>query len=238
MRTPSAPELLAAWERGQAASHVERALLLLAAGEPGETAGALAALSIGRRDARLLLLRERLFGPRLESLTACPACGERLELALEVADLLGEADSPDPPVEGLWLELGDRRVRFRLPTSHDLIAVSSAESAHAALLERCVEEVQGEGPWLPSQLAAPLAARMAEVDPVADLELALHCPACDERWAASFDVVSYLWAELDAWAQRALREVHLLARAYGWSEASILSLSPSRRLAYLEMVGA
>jgi hypothetical protein len=33
-----------------------------------------------------------------------------------------------------------------------------------------------------------------------------------------------------------MREVHRLARVYGWREADILSMSASRRQFYLEMV--
>ena len=39
-------------------------------------------------------------------------------------------------------------------------------------------------------------------------------------------------------AKRLLMDVHLLARAYGWSEAEVLALSPARRRFYLEMVEA
>ena len=45
-------------------------------------------------------------------------------------------------------------------------------------------------------------------------------------------------AELATQAKRLLREVHFLARAYGWREADILAMSARRRQAYLEMVGA
>jgi len=37
---------------------------------------------------------------------------------------------------------------------------------------------------------------------------------------------------LSARARRLLRDVHELARAYGWSERDILELSLTRRLAY------
>ena len=47
-----------------------------------------------------------------------------------------------------------------------------------------------------------------------------------------------LWAEISARAQHLLREVHLLASAYGWSEQQILELSPTRRASYLRMVSA
>jgi hypothetical protein len=240
MRDLSAAELLEVWERGRGADPVRRALLLLGAAEPHTPADELAALSIGRRDARLLRLRECVFGGRLEAVTSCATCGERLELAFGVGELLRSVDAEPGPEEAppLELEAAGYHVRFRLPTSADLVAVAEAgATAPVALLERCVEEVEGTEAELPPELADALASRMAEADPGADLELALTCPACAGRWTAPFDIVAYFWAEIEVWARRTLREVHRLASAYGWSEPAILALSPQRRQAYLELLG-
>ena len=78
---------------------------------------------------------------------------------------------------------------------------------------------------------------MAAADPQADVELALSCPACGHAWPAAFDIASFLWTEVDAWARVLLHEIHALASAYGWREADILALSPRRRRAYLELIG-
>ena len=62
------------------------------------------------------------------------------------------------------------------------------------------------------------------------------CPACTFTWSEPFDIVTFFWAEIDAWARRLLADVHVLASSYGWSERDILALSPVRRQYYLEMV--
>ena len=77
---------------------------------------------------------------------------------------------------------------------------------------------------------------MAQADPQADVQLALSCPACSHQWQSVFDIVSFFWSEMNAWAYRILREVHILASAYGWREADILAMSPYRRQLYLKMV--
>src|SRR5258708_7818916 len=64
---------------------------------------------------------------------------------------------------------------------------------------------------LPSEVVQAAAARLAEADPGADLRLAVSCPGCGHQWRAVFDIVSFFWSELDAWAGRMLREVHILA---------------------------
>jgi hypothetical protein len=53
-----------------------------------------------------------------------------------------------------------------------------------------------------------------------------------------FDVVSYLWGEIEDWAERLLRDVHSLAAAYGWSERDIVGMSALRRRLYLELANA
>ena len=239
MRPLSTSELLSVWERGQARPVAERALALLAAACPDETPDALARLSIGRRDALLMTLREWTFGPRLVSLAACPDCGERLELDMAVADL--RVPSPGPAPERLEMTVDGYEIALRLPDSRDLAALSGEAGLPALrqrLLDRCLLSVRrrGKEASLPEELAEAAVARLAEADPQADVHLDLSCPACGISWLAAFDIVTFFWREIEAWAARLLREVHALARAYGWSEGEILSLSPRRRQIYLQMV--
>lgn len=80
--------------------------------------------------------------------------------------------------------------------------------------------------------------RMAEADPCADVRLELDCPLCQHRWQSSFDIVSHVWLEIEAWARRIIGDVHLLASVYGWHERDILSMTEARRRAYLDLVEA
>lgn len=236
MRALSAAELLAAWEQGQGRPPVQQALVLLAAACPDAHPDALADMCIGRRDARLLDLRERIFGSQLVSLAICPSCGERLELSFDTADIRAADAPPDDP---LALAVAGYEVTFRLPNSRDLLAVAGRGEAgdpRRRILDRCLIDARGPGSDLPPEVAHAIVARMAEADPQADVQLALVCPACERPWNAAFDIVSFFWSEINAWAIRTLRDVHALASAYGWREADILAMSPWRRQCYLEMV--
>jgi hypothetical protein len=251
MRPLSAAELLAVWEWGAVRSPLERGMVLLAAACPEDSPEDLLHLTIGGRDARLLELRELTFGPQLESQIACPACDERLELNIAVADLLASAPPAAPPAEtGYRLEHDGWRVRFRLLDSLDLFGTAEAgadlTSVRLALLRRCVLAVaapqEGESgglpeKGLPAELEAALLARIELLDAAGSLSFALACPACSHNWIAPFDILSFFWAEIEAWVHRTLREVHLLAEAYGWRESDILALTPWRRQAYLELTG-
>ena len=94
---------------------------------------------------------------------------------------------------------------------------------------------------IPAGIAAALESEMtgtiAAADPLAEIALELACPDCAATWSAPFDIVRFLWSEVDAWAARTLDEVHVLASHYGWSEAEILALSPQRRQHYRDLIG-
>jgi hypothetical protein len=214
---------------------------LLAAAFPERAPDHLAAWSLGRRDRALLDLRERLFGPSLEALATCPTCGARVELAFRAGDLHAPyAEDALPALAAKDAAGHAYTVRMRPLASADLLAVESAPS-RVALLERCVLAAEnGRGPTafgdLPPEVVEACALHLAAGDPQAEIAFPLACPECAAAWDAPFDITDYLWSEIDAWARRALREVHLLALAYGWSEREILRLTERRRQAYLKMV--
>jgi len=145
----------------------------------------------------------------------------------------------------LSLTVDGYEVQFRLPNSQDLVAVAESGDAAAGrrlLLESCLlaarlgDEDKSAGE-LPTDLVESLTARMAQADPQANVWLNLACPSCGHRWQAPFDIASFLWRELNFWAERTLQQVHSLALAYGWTEADILALSPWRRQYYLNLAG-
>ncbi|MFC7737936.1 hypothetical protein ACFQX4_19350 [Roseomonas sp. GCM10028921] len=242
MPSVSAPDLLSAWEAAGPHRPARRALALLAATDGGTIEGA-AGLSIGARDARLLELRMELLGPELQGLADCPRCGTTVEFACDARGLLC---APAAEAAELRVALGPWRVRLRPPDGADLVAIEDAaglEQAVRHLLERCVQEAEHDGEpvpaaALPPEVAAAIGERLGEADPQADVTLGFGCPACGFAWDAAFDAAAFLWTEIEALAQRMLDEVHLLASAYGWTEAEILRLSPQRRRRYIERIGA
>ena len=151
----------------------------------------------------------------------------------------------DGPARGTGLELvnGHYHVEFRLPDSIDLCAVEAEAEGELSLrlLERCVTSATARGQTirpvdLPDEVVKEVSERMSQADPQAEIGLSLDCPGCAHRWREPFDIGSFLWAEVNAWASRTLFDVHQLAAAYGWSEAESLSLSPRRRGIYLELI--
>lgn len=86
-------------------------------------------------------------------------------------------------------------------------------------------------------LQSTISGTVASIDPLAEIELKLDCPVCAASWSAPFDIVRFLWNELDDWAARILSQVHILASNYGWSESEIVALSPQRRQYYQDLIG-
>lgn len=245
MMVPTAQTLLTVWEAQHAAHPLRRALALLDAAWPDVGQRAWAAAPVGERDAWLLTLYERLFGPDLRTLATCPQCGERLETDFRTADIRGARTPALPaPQTPRRLHCDGYTIEYRLPDSDDLLAVSTLRSdGVAALLARCVlsaahDDTPCAAEELPPRATARLAEAMSRADPDADVRISLNCPACAHAWKTGFDIVTHLWLELEDWAQRTLAEVHALARAYGWGEGEILALSPTRRQLYLELVRA
>ncbi|MGF6289674.1 hypothetical protein [Paraburkholderia youngii] len=89
---------------------------------------------------------------------------------------------------------------------------------------------------LPVAVCDAVAEAIAGLDPQAGIEFDMTCPACGRAFVAELDAASLLLEELDARARQSLREVHILASQYGWSECEILSMSAARRARYVELI--
>jgi hypothetical protein len=210
--TVGGPALLSLWERAAPLPPLERSLALAEAA--GAARAELLQQPLGATHRGVLTLRQGVLGGPLAATAACPWCQERVEFALAVPDVLA-GDVP-APVAG-----------WRAPTPVDLMAAAQADDPVAALRTRCQDSV---GPGPADEL-------LADADPLAELLLDLHCPACGTGFAVDLDIGSYVWQELDAAARRLLLEVATLARAYGWTEPQVLALTPARRAAYLRIAG-
>src|SRR5262249_8466831 len=100
------------------------------------------------------------------------------------------------------------------------------------------EGVEVDAMALPDEVVQAVIEAMAQADPQAEVQIAFECPNCRQTWSQAFDILTYLWCEIEDWAQRLLLEIHTLALAYGWSEREIPEMSARRRSLYMDMVGA
>jgi hypothetical protein len=245
VRTPSAAELVRVWELGFGRVSWYQAVLLLAPAFPASTFDALAALSVGERNVRLIALRARLFGSSVEATVACPRCSVPLEFAFDVLELCPPAHDPEarrPAPFDVALD-DELTLTCRPATTADLAALPGGDSPaqRGALIQRLVLAARRAGelvdpPELDECAAERIASALEDADPFAQTLMAFACAACGHEWNAPFDVVSFLWSEVTTQVHRILEDVQRLARSYGWSEGSILAMTGVRRRFYLERV--
>jgi hypothetical protein len=230
--------LLALWESALGCNAWQREDVLVAAA----TSGSLP-LSLGERNAALLRWRRRYGGRVLPLRATCPRCAAELDFALDTEALCANGESARA-IE--TLQLGSRRVSFRLPTSDEVRGLASlhrdVDSLATALLECCIVEIDGEARptthGVDDELRTAIVERMEALDPRASLGVALRCMACAHEWEAPLDVAAMLWPELRRRAEQVLLDVAALARAFGWAERDVLRMSATRRGAYLQLAGA
>lgn len=242
MRALTARDMLTIWERGVGQSVQQRALTILSVGFQEISIETLLDLSIGQRDRQLTRLRARTLGPLFSGLVICPSCREQVEITFTESEICsqdpGESNGPVP------LRMNEHVVTFRPPTTADLLHVESVqdpEDARRRLIHRCVMRVQANGNDVPVDamtdgLLKSMSTQIEKLDSFADVRLQVSCAACHKQSQILFDISRFFWSEIAVHARRLLSEVHLLARAYAWSEEDILSMSAARRGMYLDMV--
>src|SRR5260221_211886 len=155
-------------------------------------------LNVGDREALLLHLRRLTLGESISCLLSCPACGKKMDLDLQIGELLLPPYTHAKMIHETEISDGENsyRVVFRLPNGEDQEAAveqaaESVDSAAEMMLRRCVERVTSDKDEtvsdLPQVVLRELPEKMAELDPQAEVLLDLTCPECGTRFVVPFD---------------------------------------------------
>ncbi|WP_313494340.1 hypothetical protein [Achromobacter animicus] len=216
-------QILALWEAGRDCHPIDRGLRALAVAMPDVD---VASRPVGWRNLALLRLRQATFGPQLAACADCPACGAAMAFDLDVAALLETVSAP--PERASDEPMFDAHgAAWRLPSSRDQAKAAMAadsDTALAQLLRACRVGAPPDASLPQGAALDDIEARMEALDPAANIELSLRCADCAQAWD-----------DISLCARGLLRDVHRLARAYGWTEPQVLALGPARRAAYLEL---
>ena len=144
--------------------------------------------------------------------------GSRIRLVGTCADCGAETalsfsteEALEVPEPAERLALGDGTAVCRVPDSRDLAQALAAPDPRGALISALLD------------------------DPA--LTLAHRCTACGSEGATPFDILDYLWRRITVEAQHLLRDIHVIAGAYGWTGEAIAALSPRRRAAHVALIG-
>lgn len=240
----SSEERLQAWEQASGRPPVAREIALACA-LGADTSETMLSRRVGAFHRLLLQYHQELFGPTAQAVARCPNCSTLSEFSFDTGEFLPAEETQTPRND---LSIHGYQLSVRLPNLADLLAAGSAgragegvEAARECLINRCVlgatrDDLEIPVQSLPSETVLALAARLAESDPLGEIEMLVSCPQCRCSWSERFDIAAFVWSGLETSVSEILRDVHVLARAYGWSEREILAQSPERRRAYRAMV--
>lgn len=208
--------------------------LLAACAVPPLTPAECWAMPAGERVAGLLAIAAATGRAVLDASPACEACGERLDVALPVADLLAlhqsaaatEAVAVGPATlrratgadQAAWWAAGwrdeDEALRGMVAT---LLVASDDGGAVEVDLAR-VDEA------------------LAEADPLVAFRVEFACPACGAEQTSPVDLQELAVTGLRRAQHGLIEEVHRIARAYHWTEDVAAALPPWRRARYLALI--
>ena len=203
---------------------------------------------VGARNAALLRLYARDSGSdRVELGARCvhAGCDETFAFELPLGAL---AAHPPMPATVTVILAGGRRVTLRQPIGRDLARwrlarpATRAQAVRLMLHDLIVEGTPASDEELtPDEESAPdeelaVAEAIATRDPLVALTVAADCPACGHAQDVAVDVEGLALRYFGGRQQAILRDVHRLARSYGWSERQIMAVPAARRASYLALI--
>ena len=183
---------------------------------------ALGDLSCAERDRALAALYEDRFGARIEARIGCAACGTACELGFDLRELLAARPLRIPASGRVAVGPGWARP----PSVREAELVHGAPAHERAARLRRLSVDDGGGPALDD---AAIDAALESAAPLLDVDLDARCAACGASSVVRFEIAAWLARAVLRERPVLLREVHVLARAYGWSLHSILELPRSQR---------
>ena len=231
------------WGKSYNQHYLESALTILYSVFPQKSKKDFARMDIGIRNFFLYQIREKLFGKNINFLISCPNCGEKLESEFELQNEISFDKNSEAELFEFLSE--GYNIKYRLPNSFDLASASickDVNSAREKILNCCINEsYQGNDQIppskLPEEIILELSEEMSDKNPYSETLLNLTCQACKHTWTTVLDIALFLFKEIDFYAQNILRDIHLLASAYHWSEEEIINMNVNRKNWYINLIG-
>lgn len=189
------------------------------------------------RDRLVAGLYQRCFGDQVCSRVACPTCEREIEIEFSLTaylESLGRGSVPKldesfASETGLWSTASG--ARFRTPTVADEFSVRelSGVEARRQLVSACVLESGGES-------AESLEERISRLSQLVCGDIETLCAHCESPSQIGFDICEFFMKSLTSERPLLLREVHCLARSYGWALREILDLPRASRRQLVHLV--
>ena len=175
-------------------------------------------LTVAVGDRRLLALHRAVTGRDVEVVAACPECA-----SVSMAELSCES-LPAATPRSARLEGGGG---LRQPTYGDLVGLPEGADGEDELVRRCV---------VGRPARAPGPEDLEQIDDSLAGPLVMTCPDCGAGIEVAADAERLALEGLDRHVAEIDREIHLLARAYGWPLPAIEALPDRRRHRFARLV--
>lgn len=190
--------------------------------------------SVGARvEAMLTLMATTEGSDSLDVQLRCASgeCGQAYEVTLPL-EALPCAGSGSVEV----MLPGERLLLLRRPTGDDLRQWHGARHAtQQEAVQAIVEDLRIDGTASPED-AHLLGEAIAAQDPLVAFSVTCACPACGLEGDVPLDLEGIALQRLAARQEGLLREVHLFATRYGWTEVQTLAVPPQRRARYRALI--
>jgi hypothetical protein len=195
-----------------------------------------AQLPVGDLDLLVVVHRRELLGDGFVAEDTCASCSARVDVHFSLTDFAAHhrprgARAAAPAAEPGWWRLRSADVSFRLPRAGDVLAVAGSSNARQSLEQRCVRGT------LDARIRRLVDRAMRALGPTLRADVAGRCPDCCADVLLDVDARELCIAELRFLASAVFDDVHLIASAYGWSEATVLDLPSARRRRYADLIG-
>lgn len=164
----------------------------------------------------------------------CAFCGEPFDIPATLHDAPRKKAGKGFPVVTVKTSLGTRKFEAPNGLHEEALARETAANATRALLARCGLSGTAEedaGFFNAGDICKIEAALDTSCPNVAD-EVATTCPACKAETTVRIDPLTFAFPKTEA----LVREAHLIATTYHWSENAILDLPSRRRWAYASLI--
>jgi hypothetical protein len=187
--------------------------------------------------AAALLIRSAWLGDRISTETLCPAdgCGAQIDVSFLIGDYLDHhrprAFRGAAPAADGWFALAGSEAEFRIPTIAEQVTAVRDGLDGDWLGELCIRPAD-----VPASVRRRIERALSTLAPQLEDHVGGQCPVCGHTVELFFAPLSYVLAELRDTSSGLYADVHELAFAYGWSEASILALDRRRRHGYVAMI--
>ena len=168
--------------------------------------------------------------------TACTTCGARFDMSLSIYDIPCVAPGEGFPVVEIETSLGRRA--FEVPNGVHEEAFARGQDADPrrtfAALCGLSEQAEADAICFSRKDLAQIDEALEQASPEVADSVAARCPECGLQMQVRIDPLTFAFPR----REEVLREVHLLASGYQWSERDILALPVTRRRAYAQLIQA